>query len=114
VNDLTLEIDQAVPCGLILNELVSNCLKHAFPDERQGRVTVMLNSSDAERVTLVVQDDGVGLPPPQCSCVPQSLGIQLIHRLAQQLGGQADLVSRNGTRAEVEFPLRSSTRGENR
>ena len=59
---LTLKVDQAVPCGLIVSELVSNAIKYAFPNDRQGKVTVDMVLTDPDIVTLRVTDDGIGLP----------------------------------------------------
>ncbi|MEZ4646002.1 MAG: histidine kinase dimerization/phosphoacceptor domain -containing protein [Chloroflexota bacterium] len=82
-----LGIDTAVPCGLILNELVSNAFKHAFTHQQSGHVCIKLHQNEAAQVTLAVGDDGVGLPADFDSSHVDSLGLQLVHNLTKQLGG---------------------------
>lgn len=89
VADVSVGLEQAIPCGLLINELVSNALKHAFPGDRTGCVTVEIRR-DAGRVRLSVADDGVGLPPefdPHCT---DTLGLQLVSLLAGQLHGTVE------------------------
>jgi PAS domain S-box-containing protein len=99
-----LEVDTAIPCGLLLTELVSNCLKHAFPDGRKGRVYLGLRSNIAGQVTLVVRDDGVGFPAGVDFRQPETLGLQLIGALTEQLRGTVSLVSGEGCEFMVIFP----------
>jgi PAS domain S-box-containing protein len=81
-------MDQATPCGLLVNELLSNCLKHGFPDGRSGEVLVRLQPEpQAGMWRLVVSDTGVGLPADFEIRRTQSLGLQLVSDLARQLGG---------------------------
>jgi two-component sensor histidine kinase len=82
---VSLNLDQAIPCGLILNELVSNALKYAFPGDRSGEISVALNSDKNERVTLRITDDGVGIPP--VSNRGPTLGMSIVNILMRQLGG---------------------------
>ena len=85
-------MDQAMPCGLLVNELVSNCLKHGFPDGQSGMVRVELQSTeDGLQQRLRVSDTGVGLPHDFAAKSGQSLGLQLVSRLARQLGGKLDI-----------------------
>jgi pentatricopeptide repeat protein len=81
-----LDLSQAIPCGLILNELVSNCLKYAFPDQRRGELLVALYCAD-DRVTMRVADNGIGLPPGLDWRKSQSLGLRIVDILARQLMG---------------------------
>ncbi len=97
-----MDIDTAIPCGLILNELVSNALKHAFPAGAEGVVGVSL-CSDAGKYTLVVWDDGIGFPEGIDFRNTASLGLQLVNSLARQLNGTAELYRENGTRFEIIF-----------
>lgn len=100
-----LSIDQAIPCGLILNELIVNCLKHAFPGEKTGRVTVGLKLKD-DKCSLSVQDTGVGLSPKLEVTTARSLGLRLIRSLAGQLEGKMEFtVVEPGTRAHLSFPI---------
>lgn len=82
-----LEIDQAIPCGLIVNELASNALKHGFPPGRSGEVTVRLVRRDDGLLCLTVSDDGVGLRPDFDPATNGSLGLQLVTDLARQIHG---------------------------
>jgi two-component sensor histidine kinase len=103
VDEVMLDTKQAVPCGLILNELVSNCLKHAFPDERGGEIHIELRADAAPRVTMIVRDTGIGFPAGVDSSHPQTLGLQLVHSLTEQLGGRLDVESDSGTTFTLTF-----------
>ena len=110
VGDLMLDLDQAIPCGLMLNELISNSLKYAFPDERSGEIRVQLGPTQDGHVELVVGDNGIGLPPDLDFRTTKSLGLQLINILARQLRGSVDLrPGQAGTEFCVRFPLRSES-----
>lgn len=84
---LFLGIDQAVPCGLILNELVSNALKHAFPGGRPGSVSIELTATEGGRFCLRVGDNGIGLPADFAARQGRSLGLQIVSTLVKQLNG---------------------------
>ena len=106
VESLRLNIDQAVPCGLALNEIMTNALKHAFPGGRTGTVHLALHQ-DGERCSLSIADDGVGISPNIDLNKHRSLGLRLIRTLARQLDGQVDIVpARPGTAFRLSFPLR--------
>jgi two-component sensor histidine kinase len=106
VDDIILGIDTAIPCGLLLTELVSNALKHAFPPDwaREGSVHVELCAAEAGLLTLVVSDDGVGLPPDLDLRYASSLGLQLVDLLAGQVNGIVELDRSSGTTFRVTFP----------
>jgi two-component sensor histidine kinase len=109
--DLTealLDLDRAIPCGLLLNELVSNALKHAFPGERGGWVRVALHTGPNEEYTLVVGDNGVGLPSDLDVYATSTLGLQLVHTLTRQLGGRLSVDRTGGTTFEISFTVRDS------
>ncbi len=97
-----LDIDLAVPCGLIVNELVSNALKYAFPDGRAGEIRVGL-ARDGRNYILTVSDNGPGLPPDVDFRNTPSLGLQLVNMLAGQLEGTVELDSSKGTRFKITF-----------
>jgi two-component sensor histidine kinase len=99
-DDLRLGIDRAVPCGLILNELITNALKHAFPGDRAGVVRVVVRG-DSRRLTLSVEDDGVGLPDGADPAEARTLGLRLVQALAEQLGGTLAVGRGPGTRIEL-------------
>ncbi len=101
VDDILLGIDTAIPCGLIINELVSNSLKHAFP-EKQGEIFVDLHRDDG-RFTLIVRDNGVGLPESVDFRNTDSLGLQLVCTLTDQLDGAIELNRTGGTEFKITF-----------
>jgi PAS domain S-box-containing protein len=107
LDEILLEIDQAIPCGLLLNELVTNCLKHAFPDGRAGEIHIELHADAHARVTLRVSDTGIGLPQAVDFHNPRSLGLQLITTLTEQLEGAITVKRGGGTTIEVIFPART-------
>jgi PAS domain S-box-containing protein len=102
---LTLDIDQSMACGLIVNELVTNAVKYAFPDGRPGTIRVALREDGGERL-LEVGDDGRGMESPQ-NGPSKSLGMSLVATLARQLRGRAEIDGSNGTRVRVRFPRRT-------
>jgi two-component sensor histidine kinase/CheY-like chemotaxis protein len=102
VDDLSLSLDSAVPCGLILNELMSNCLKHAFPVGHSGTVHVRFHAA-GDQLCLVVRDDGVGMPADVDFERTSSLGWRLIRALVQQLGGFVQCHTAGGTVVELRF-----------
>jgi two-component sensor histidine kinase len=104
VSPIALGIDTAIPCGLLLNELLSNAVRHAFPDGQTGTITIGLTRSSDTHLTLTVADDGVGLPSGMNWRNAQSMGLTLIVGLTQQLGGTIDATSAKGTRFTVTFP----------
>ena len=100
-----LRIDTAIPCGLILNELVSNALKHAFPNGRRGEIDVTVRAEKPERASLWVSDNGVGLPDGMDWRAAPSLGLRLVHTLTQQLHGTLEVETANGATFRLSFPL---------
>lgn len=102
IDVVSLDIDTAIPCGLIVNELVSNALKHAFKNRSEGCIGVELRSEDQYR--LVVWDDGIGFPVTFDYKMTSSLGLQLVNSLVHQLNGTINLSQETGTRFEVIFP----------
>jgi PAS domain S-box-containing protein len=107
IDDLVLGIDTAIPCGLIVNELVSNVLKHAFPPDRThgGTVRIGLQAPDAELLVLTISDDGIGLPTDLQLDNLQTLGLQLVDVLVQQLEGTVRVDRRYGTTFTISFPV---------
>ena len=103
VDDVSLGIDSAIPCGLIVNELVSNALKYAFPEGREGRIYVQLREARDGGYRLVVSDDGVGFPEGLDFRMTESLGLQLVTTLLDQLEGRIELDSCKGTRFTMTF-----------
>ncbi|MFL6416418.1 MAG: PAS domain S-box protein [Bryobacteraceae bacterium] len=102
-DDLRLDIAKAIPCGLIVNELLTNALKHAFPDGRSGEILISLRSHKG-RAFLEVADNGIGLADDFTIETNTSLGLKLVSVLAKQLQGEVELDPRGGTRFAISFP----------
>ena len=102
-DDILLDIDTAIPCGLIINELVSNSLKHAFSGGREGEICIELRADDDGRSTLIVSDNGVGFPEDLDFRNTESLGLQLVNMLTRQLEGTIELDRSDGTAVKITF-----------
>jgi two-component sensor histidine kinase len=89
-------IDRAIPCGLILNELLSNSFKYAFPDGNSGEIVVSL-SQQGNAIRMAVEDTGVGLPETRAPQQRKSLGMTIVQTLTRQLGGRMDITSDCGS-----------------
>lgn len=102
ISDVQIDIDTAIPCGLIINELISNCFKYAFPDGRTGEIFIGLYRA-GDNIILEVRDNGVGLP--ECIDVKntRSMGMQLVNVLIEQLGGEIEIGRQNGTQFRIRF-----------
>jgi PAS domain S-box-containing protein len=101
---ISLGIDTAVPCGLILNEMLTNALKHGFPGEMTGTVVIEVTRIDNEHVRLSVRDSGKGFPPEADLDQTRSMGLMLIKSLTDQLGGTLSLENQGGAVCTVVFP----------
>ena len=101
---LCLNIDTAVSCGLIINELVTNALSHAFPNGRSGRVQIELRQNGEKRLNLSVTDDGIGLPAALDVQESGSLGLNIVNNLVQQLAGTIERLPNPGTAFKISFP----------
>lgn len=100
---ITVDINIAIPCGLIINELLSNSLKHAFPGNRRGEVNIKFHSKDGNLI-LEVSDDGIGFPPDIDFNNTPSLGLKVVNVLVDQIDGEIKMDSANGTVFAVIFP----------
>jgi len=105
VAEVCLPIDAAIPCGLIVNELISNALKHAFPNGGTGTISIEFKQQSDNHASLTVEDDGIGIPEDFVLEDSETLGIQLVYMLAGQLGGSVQVESKPRTRFALEFPL---------
>jgi two-component sensor histidine kinase len=103
LEDVILNPDAAIPLGLIATELVSNCLKHAFPSSANGRIEVSLRSVMDRQVELKVRDNGIGLPESTDATGSTSLGLRLVGIFVQQLGGELHIIRDAGTAISVRF-----------
>jgi PAS domain S-box-containing protein len=103
-DDLRLGVDMAIPCGLIINELVSNALKHAFKGRETGTVQVRIHHNGDGKTSVDVEDNGNGLPADFDSRQSSSLGMQLVSMLTEQIGGSLSVHGGRGTHFTVTFP----------
>jgi len=103
LKSVSLPVERAVPCGLILNELLTNAFKHAFRGRAQGEITTTLDTGPHRRVCLRVSDNGVGLPAGVNWRESSSLGLRLIHLLAGQLDATVEVCAGGGTDFLITF-----------
>jgi PAS domain S-box-containing protein len=106
VSDIILGIDDAIPCGLIVNELVTNSFKYAFSYDRRGELKVIMGIDNDNLVTLHVADNGPGLPPGLDFRNTETLGLQLVNLLVKQLKGRLELKDGPGTAFDIIFQRR--------
>jgi PAS domain S-box-containing protein len=103
LDEVELTITKAVPCGLILNELVTNAFKYAFPDDRQGVIRIRLAAGPGSEFRLTVADDGAGLPAAVDPYNPETLGLQIVNDLARQIDAELIVERRDGTSFTLAF-----------
>ena len=103
IKDILLDVGTAIPCSLIINELVSNSVKHAFAGGRAGEILVKLYSDTTGKHALIVEDDGIGFPKDVDFRKTESLGMQLVIMLVEQLEGAIQLDKSKGTAFEITF-----------
>ena len=103
IDEISLDIDTAIPCSLIVNELVANSLKHAFPEGKEGEICIDLHPDNDSKFTLVVSDNGVGFPKGLDFRSTESFGLQLVISLVDQLGATIELDSSAGTAFKITF-----------
>jgi len=101
--DVYLGIDEAIPCGLIINELIFNSLEYAFPKGKKGRIRIDFNSDNDKHYTLIFRDDGIGIPEDLDWKNTDSLGLKLVNVLTNQLGGTLELNKKFGTEFKLTF-----------
>ncbi len=104
IEDLNLDVDSVIPIGLIVNELVSNCLKYAFPDKRKGIITVSLQESD-EGLEVIVADDGIGMPQDLQADLGSSFGYRLVNVFKDQLKADLSIENNNGTKVKMTLQI---------
>ncbi len=101
---IVLNVNTAVPCGLILNELITNAVKHAFPTGGPGDIHIVLRAVDDDCIELSVSDNGIGMPEgfewQQCG----SMGLTLVRLLTEQIRGTLEIFGENGTHCRIRFP----------
>jgi two-component sensor histidine kinase/CheY-like chemotaxis protein len=102
VEDIMLDINTAIPLGLIINELLTNSLKYAFPEDKNGIITIIFSKTD-DIFTLIIKDDGIGLKPSIDFKKTESLGLELVNNLTRQIDGNVELDNDNGTEFRISF-----------
>ena len=103
IEDVFLDINTAIPIGLVINELISNALKHAFPNGSEGEIRLELSRGQGGKHRLFVKDTGVGLPEGFDIENPDTLGMQLVYDLVAQIGGGIEVDTSRGTAFRVTF-----------
>ena len=107
IADVALDMDQAIPAGLIISELVTNAFKHAFPTRTEGEISVELQASGEQHLVLRVSDNGVGFPAETRSQSSETLGLILVRNLSRQLDGQLSITGEQGSVFEIVFPAQA-------
>ncbi|MDM8554276.1 histidine kinase dimerization/phosphoacceptor domain -containing protein [Desulfococcaceae bacterium HSG7] len=104
--DIFLDIKIAIPCGLLINELISNALKYAFPEGRTGNIYITMCPTDDNDLVITVRDDGIGFPEGIDFRDTDSFGLQLVNMMTEQLSGTIELNSKEGTTFIITFPVK--------
>jgi PAS domain S-box-containing protein len=102
IENIFFDVDTCIPCGLIVNELLTNSVKHAFPDDKNGQIKIDLQDNEGT-YALYVSDDGVGFPETIDYKNTETLGLQLVTNLVNQLDGSLDIVNQDGTTIIIKF-----------
>jgi two-component sensor histidine kinase len=102
---IDLPIDIAVPCGLMLNELITNAMRHAFPDRGHGEICIALTRQLGNEVLLPVSDNGIGLPDHLNTWRTETIGLQLVELLAIQLDGEISIHRSGPTQFSLRLPI---------
>ncbi|MBI5664846.1 MAG: sensor histidine kinase [Nitrospirae bacterium] len=101
--DAVFRIETAIPCGLIINELLSNSLKYAFPDNGEGKIIISIYPISENMFELTVSDNGIGIPEDIDVRNTKSLGLKLVEILTAQIHGEMELIRENGTTFRITF-----------
>jgi two-component sensor histidine kinase len=102
IDDVKLNIETSIPCGLIITELVSNSLKYAFPNQLKGELKVSLKNKD-DHYKLIISDNGIGFPKNIDFKNTKSLGLELVNNLVEQIDGNIQLENSKGTKFKITF-----------
>ena len=105
--EIYLDVNRAIPCGLIVNELLTNAVKHAFPRDRKGRIEISFRSDAEEHCVLEIADDGIGLPDGLDPKRVTSMGLQLVTLLVEQLDAALEIDGSEGSRFRIGFSCKS-------
>jgi two-component sensor histidine kinase len=101
VDKIMIGVDTAVSCGFVINELVSNSIKHAFPGGRKGEINIEFHSEGEKGFRMVIRDNGIGFKKDQAKS--NTLGLQLVNAVVEHIDGSIKLDSSGGTRLEISF-----------
>lgn len=104
--DVMLGVDTAIPCGLIINELISNSLKYAFPEGKEGEIKIRFHPTDENEMELTVSDNGISMPKDLDLRHVKSLGLKLVSILTDQIGGKIEIDRSRGTKFQIRFKKR--------
>jgi len=104
LENVMLDIDTAVPCGIIINELLTNSIKHGFPEGKKGDINIKLVPEDSEKITLTMSDNGVGFPEDLDFKNVRTLGLRLVKNLTNQIKGKIEYKGIDGTSFKITFP----------
>lgn len=108
IKDVPLEINEAISCGLIINELVSNSLKYAFPQDKKGKISISMMPIEKDEIELIISDNGVGIPAGLDYQKTETLGLQLVNTFVKdQLGGEIKLDRNAETKFKIKFKKKS-------
>jgi len=102
IQPVNLSISHAIPLGLIINEAVTNSIKYAFPDNRKGKISISMSDS-MDSITLVLADDGIGMPQIDHDAEPESLGLRLIRGLSEDIDAEINFEIDSGIRITIIF-----------
>ncbi len=103
IKPLEMDVSQAVPLGLILNEAITNAIKYAFPDKRNGKIFISLSGTGSHCYSLVFSDNGIGMPAGFNNKKTDSLGMSLMEGLCEDLNGNFSIENNNGTTIKISF-----------
>jgi PAS domain S-box-containing protein len=103
IPEIYVDVDIMMPCGLIINEIVSNSFKYAFPDDKNGEVSIKVHEGDDDEIILIVKDNGIGISDSVNLHNTKSLGLQIVSSLINQIHGKADLLHENGMEFRLKF-----------
>ena len=109
IEDFRLDISKAIPCGLIVNELITNAIKYAFPDKREGDILVSARPFGENKAKIQIRDSGIGVAPDLVFEETQSMGLRIVRILTEQLGGTIEISHKQGTSFTLIFDLNDNT-----
>ncbi|SFP53548.1 Two-component sensor histidine kinase, contains HisKA and HATPase domains [Parafilimonas terrae] len=107
IEPIALNLSHCVPLGLILNEAITNAIKYAFPNNKNGSINIVLKHTSTNKLVLSICDDGIGLPQNFSTKNPQSMGMKLTRGLSEDIDGKFTITSNNGTGIFIEFMYES-------